>query len=457
MFVNIKAYDTQGNVIYEVNPYDSGAGTLKGLTYSYDDAMLRLPCELGFGYDLDTSSCVAFDYTETHVDELVYEMKPSSGLTGETKTFHFALADGRYKDNRIPPKGFRIGEAEARLSVPVWQGAPDEAYFESTEYAGGYDDVSLTIPSGADYVEVNLYYQTTSREYIEFLRDEINGTGNQTLPASAYIIQTDPFFGQLKAWGDTIWNLWTHNMNVDGAAPFLMTSATVGEPPTGCTAPTPTLLSAVPGHTEVALTWSDESADPLVAGYKVYYDQNGKAQLIVDINDPAGTTFTDTGLTNEVEYFYKVTSYYDATCESSFSNILSAIPQAQGQTTDPAGVSTMETGILTGKGKDKTYTAQTTFTAGDGVVIRVTVLDGVTGLPVADATVDLLITGPESLTLVTGPSDASGMAEATWNTQAAKKNNPGTTLGTYTVEVKGITAAGYHWDGVTTSTTFTIQ
>ena len=84
-------------------------------------------------------------------------------------------------------------------------------------------------------------------------------------------------------------------------------------------------------------------------------------------------------------------------------------------------------------------------------------LDGVTGLPVADATVDLLITGPESLTLVTGPSDASGMAEATWNTQAAKKNNPGTTLGTYTVEVKGITAAGYHWDGVTTSTTFTIQ
>jgi hypothetical protein len=85
-------------------------------------------------------------------------------------------------------------------------------------------------------VEVNLYYQTTSREYIEFLRDEINGTGNLTLTdpgaggGPAYIVQTDPFFAQLKAWGDTIWNLWTHNMNVDGAAPFLMTQATFGDP-----------------------------------------------------------------------------------------------------------------------------------------------------------------------------------------------------------------------------------
>jgi hypothetical protein len=168
------------------------------------------------------------------------------------------------------------------------------------------------------------------------------------------------------------------------------------------------------------------------------------------------TTYVDTGLTNGVEYCYKVTAY-DATCESGFSNILCAIPTNQGQTTDPAGVSAMETGIYTGKGNAKTYTPQTTFSPGDGVVIRATVLDGVTGLPLADATVDLLITGPESLTLVTGVSDANGLAEATWNTQAPRKNNPGTTLGDYTVTTKGITAAGYHWDGVTTSTTFTIQ
>ena len=55
-----------------------------------------------------------------------------------------------------------------------------EADGEVIEYAGGYDEIALTIPVGADVVEVNLYYQTTSREYIEFLRDknlsEITGT-----------------------------------------------------------------------------------------------------------------------------------------------------------------------------------------------------------------------------------------------------------------------------------------
>jgi hypothetical protein len=454
MFVNIKAY-SGGNLIYEVNPYDPAAGTLKGLDYPYNSGGL-----------LNDAPTIDDPATEAYADELVYEMKPSStDLTGETKTFHFALATGRYKDNRIPPKGFDIGGAAARLSVPVWHGVEDANYFTGAEYAGGYDDVSLTIPemADADYVEVNLYYQTTSREYIEFLRDEINGTGNLTLTGTGaggdppYIVQTDPFFSQLKAWGNTIWNLWTHNMSVDGAAPFLMTTVTVGVPPTGCTAPTPTLQSATPGNAEVALAWSDESADPMVAGYKVYYDQNGKAQLIVDINDPAVTSFTDTGLTNGVEYFYKVTSYYDATCESGYSNILSAIPTNQGQATDPAGVSTMETGIYSGKGGGRTYTPQIEFSAGDGVVIRAYVVDGVTGLPVADATVDLLITGPESSTLVTGPSDANGMAEATWNTQAPKKNNPGTTPGAYTVQTANVTAADYHWDGVQTSTTFTIQ
>ena len=440
MFVNIKAY-AGGSLIYEANPYDAANGTLKGLDYPYQpdpNGVLQSPDSIGAN--------------EAYVDELVYEMEPNSTLTNEEKTFHFALATGRYKDNRIPPKGFDIANAAARVSVPVWDGVEDAGLFTADEYAGGYDDVSLTIATGADSVEVNLYYQITSREYIEFLRDEINGTGNLTLEPSAYVVQSDPFFSQLKAWGDTIWNLWTYNMNVDGAAPFLMASATVGtQQPPSCTVPTPELLSATPGNSEVTLEWSAVTG---ATGYNVYYDQAGKAQLVTDAGDT--TTFTDTGLTNGVEYFYKVTSY-DATCESGFSNILSAIPENQGQTTDPAEVSTLETGIYSGKGGSRTYALQTTFTPGDEVVIRATVLDGATDSPIADATVDLLITGPESLTVVTGLSDADGMAEATWNTKAPKRKSPGTTPGTYTVQVTGVTAAGYHWDGVQTSTTFTIQ
>jgi hypothetical protein len=445
MFVNVKAYDAGGGVIYEVNPYDEAAGTLKGLSYPYLGQGLPDPQPLVGG--------------ETYVDELVYEMKPSStDLTGETKTFHFALATGRYKDNRIPPRGFDIANAGDRLAQPVIGGSEVPNHFTIAEYAGGYDDVSLTIPTGATSVEVNLYYQTTSREYIEFLRDEIKGTGNLTLSSptpsgepNAYVVQTDPFFNQLKAWGDTIWNLWTFNMNVDGAAPFLMAQATMGTAPPPCGVAAPTLDTATPGNTEVTLNWS---AVAEATGYNLYFDQAGKAQLVADAGNT--TTYLDSGLTNDLEYCYKVTGY-DASCESGFSNILCAIPTNAGQTTVPAGVSAVETGIYTGKGQARTFTGQTTFNPGDGVVIRAEVLDGVTGLPLAGATVDLLITGPESLTLTTAPSDAAGIAESTWNTQAPKRNNPGTATGSYTVEVKGITATGYHWDGVTTSATFLIQ
>jgi len=223
MFVNIRAYDIGDNLIREINPYDYTAGTLRGMPAS--------PTLLA---------------GQVHEDLLVYEAHSSSTLTGETSTFHFALADGRSKDNRIPPKGFDKNGAVARLSQPVdpLNHQPDVGYFTDAEYAGGYDDQQADIGPGAAYVELTLYYQGTSREYIEFLRDEINGTGgtlSSPTPSgevSAYIAQTDPFFNGLKAWGSTIWNLWRHNHGLDGSGvqvagivPIAMTEATVEAPP----------------------------------------------------------------------------------------------------------------------------------------------------------------------------------------------------------------------------------
>ncbi len=206
MFLNIKVY-SGGTLVQEVNPYDYTVGTLKGLPTDYSSSSPRLAPH------------------ERYADALVYEMHPTSTLTNEAKTFHFALATGRYKDNRIPPKGFDITEAIKRQCEPVVGGNPAPDYFTSAEYAGGYDEVSLTVPAGADRIVVTLFYQVTSREYVEFLRDEIKGTGRLTLPASAYVVQKDPFFSKLKAWGDTIWQLWDRNKNVPGAAPFPMTQA----------------------------------------------------------------------------------------------------------------------------------------------------------------------------------------------------------------------------------------
>lgn len=193
-------------VLQEINPYDHGIGTLKGLP--------------------DAASSPPLAATERYVDALVYEVQMNSAVTGEDHTFHFALATGRTKDNRIPPQGFDVARAAERLAEPVWAGQPAPDYFTAAEYAGGYDEVGLSVPAGATSVEVKLYYQTTSREYVEFLRDEINGTGRLTLPRSAYVAQSDPFFAGLRRWGDTIFALWERNKDKDGARPYLMAEGT---------------------------------------------------------------------------------------------------------------------------------------------------------------------------------------------------------------------------------------
>jgi len=220
MYLNVQAFDESDHLIFEVNPYDDTVGTLKSMPAS-----------------------PTLSSSESYVDELVYEVHPKSSLTGEEHTFHFVLADGRAKDNRIPPQGFDIAGAVERHSVPVnpVTHLEDAGYFTAAEYAGGYDEQIIPVIPGAARIEATLYYQGTSREFVEFLRDEINGSGGTlTSPTpsgepSAYVIQTDPFFSALKAWGNTIWELWEHNHGLDGSTtsvpgivPVAMTSVSVG-------------------------------------------------------------------------------------------------------------------------------------------------------------------------------------------------------------------------------------
>jgi hypothetical protein len=357
------------------------------------------------------------------------------------KTFHFVLNNTVVKDNRIPPFGMSYEEARQRNALPVpadqyGNPAPDGRY----DY---FDSITLNPPTGAVYAEISLMYQPTSWEYIQFL-----------------YLANDGFNPFLAEEGANLLDAW---LNTGMAEPYVIASTTWGDTDLDCNPPIPTLDVATAGHSQVTLTWSNESTDANVVGYRIYYDQAGKAQLVAEITDPQVTMYTDTDLTNGIQYCYKVTSYYQG-CESSFSNIICAIPSNQGEVTDPdlvtvpAGVNSIETGIYAGKGKNKTLVdTLDTFTVGDSIVIHAYVLNQETGEPVAGATVDLLVTGPESLILVTAPSDADGIAEVIWQTKTAKGKDPGTTLGEYTVQTKNITVNGYHWDMVTTNTAFNIN
>lgn len=312
MFLNVKFFDASDNLIEEINQYNPLVTTQNAagneIYVSGGDIVVK-------------------------TDELVWECEMSSlDLTGEDKSFHFALGTDRYKDNRIPPKGFDTSGMYERITQPRSGGLDAPDYFTAAEYAGGYDDVTVTKPSGTVWWYATLYYQTTSKEYIEFLRDEINcvaSTLSSPTPSgepNAYIVQTDPFFANLKGWGDAIWDLWLHN---GGAEPVVM--AQVGDapkPPPGHYRPPeiPQNLQARAGKGRITLTWDPvPGGAEYTTGYNVYYSQAGKYTFV-------GTTtearYTNSGLSKGQTYCYVVTAYREwpdgTLLESDYSNVACA-------------------------------------------------------------------------------------------------------------------------------------
>jgi len=135
MWLNVKFYDESVSLIAESGAYDTGTGVLT------DDDDIK-----------------------------VYEVLPGIGpdvaaLTGlgEGKSFHFVLNNMVVKDNRIPPQGF------TNTAYETFGGAPVDSNYVDGQF---WDDTYYNIPLDATSAQVTLYYQSTSKEFVEFLRDE---------------------------------------------------------------------------------------------------------------------------------------------------------------------------------------------------------------------------------------------------------------------------------------------
>ena len=138
IWLNARFLDEGGATIEERGAYDFGTGTLM------DGGSDTTVFEIRLGLD-------AYGATETG--------RP------EGETFHFALANTILKDNRIPPIGFVNSVAEESNSQPIGETYNNGQHWHTTEYP---------IPAGATQAVVTVYYQVTSKEFIEFLRDENN-------------------------------------------------------------------------------------------------------------------------------------------------------------------------------------------------------------------------------------------------------------------------------------------
>ena len=139
MWINVRFFDAQGLLIAESGHYDPVTADLTHAgTKIYE-------CEIG-------------------PDAAVAAL---TGLT-EGPSFHFALNNKVYKDNRIPPRGFTNAKFESIQALPVGATYADGQYWDDTPYG---------IPCDAASAEVTVFHQTTSKEYIEFLLNE-NTTNN---------------------------------------------------------------------------------------------------------------------------------------------------------------------------------------------------------------------------------------------------------------------------------------
>ena len=155
MWLHVVARDMAGNVVYESGGYNAATGVLS-----------MTPTPVVYEAELGVSPALAG------------ALSLPSG-----KSFHFALNDTIYKDNRIPPLGFANAAFAAFGGGPVdpEHAGPDPRYADGQNW----DTSTFTMPASAVRVWVELLYQTTSRDYIVFLRDQntTNTTGQDLYDA----------------------------------------------------------------------------------------------------------------------------------------------------------------------------------------------------------------------------------------------------------------------------------
>ena len=161
---------------------------------------------LGLGVASDLP--LAFDRRTGAVTQTLADLAAQDPGT-HAETFHFVLNNLVAKDNRIPPWGMRYDDAAERNILPV----PPTQYGDPGP-GGVYDHrdtVTLNPPAGADHAVVEMLYQPTSWEYVQFLERANTGAveflaaeGDQILDAWLQTGMATPYVMASATWQDTV-------------------------------------------------------------------------------------------------------------------------------------------------------------------------------------------------------------------------------------------------------------
>ncbi|HWL94289.1 MAG TPA: hypothetical protein VNT79_12220 [Phycisphaerae bacterium] len=133
------------------------------LTVEYFGCDAEAPPMVVFGgYDSNTAILDAASTKVYHAEAGPDENVAAAAGVPAAPSSHTILGVKKYFDNRIPPRGFTNAGYAAIQAEPVAYSYSDGQYWDDTLYV---------IPEGAAGARITLYYQQTTKEYIEFLRD----------------------------------------------------------------------------------------------------------------------------------------------------------------------------------------------------------------------------------------------------------------------------------------------
>ena len=190
MWLHVEARDGNGALFFESGAYDAATGVLTR------DAQVKVYEAKQGVWNAGTNTCQTDD--------------------GTRDLFHFVLNNCVALDNRIPPKGFTGGGSLE--TNPVGYTYPEVA----PGILSNTDVTTYSIPVPANVVTpvsltATLQYQTTSKEYVEFLLDEAidNAFPNDCIPRSTGLP------GTTRA--GVLYDMWQDHGR---AAPVSMTTAT---------------------------------------------------------------------------------------------------------------------------------------------------------------------------------------------------------------------------------------